>query len=513
MNDVAGDCKLSEAESKGYFIKPPDYINAILSGEEFFIQFQRFTPEIDSILIKIIHRFLEQHDILFIKDSVISITKELVNNAVKANLKRLFFNIKGLDMNVQKNYREGMDEFREAVFQTEDNDIIKSLEGSRFVVRVNFSCKNNYLHISVINNNPIIEAEMNKIKARINKAYMYTDMSEAFDDVLDDSEGAGLGLIMASMLVKNCGLPRDAFSISRTEKLTSITLSIPQNMSTQEARHRIAEEILKEIDQIPAIPDNIRDIRLLCRDPKSDFKVIAAAISRDPGLAASIIKLSNTAAYITSGRIDTIDEAVKIIGLKGINTLLIATGVMKIVETRYKKFEVVWSDSYKRAFYAQLISRKKNPVSKTGDQVYLSALLADIGKIVLLTINPELSEKIMEISGFKGLTDLSLLEEISLGTSHSSLGALICKKWNFNESLTTTVELHHAPHRSPEIYRELIYTVYLADVFVEIEKNRYRFEIVNDDVLKFFDLSGAKAFSQYHDSLKDAYRDRDKINP
>jgi HD-like signal output (HDOD) protein len=501
---------LSAIESKGFFIKPPDYIKAITAGEDFFIQFQKLTPEIDALIIKIIHRFLEQYDLLFYKNTVIAITRELINNGIKANLKRLYFEIKGFNINDRYGYRAGMENFKEHVFQNEDNDVIRTIEGSKYVVRVNFSQKNGNLHITIINNNPIIDPELNKIKARINKAYTYTDMSEAFMDVLDDSEGTGLGLIMALMLLKNSGLPRESFSISKTEKLTSITLTLPTNLSTPEMQSRITEEILNEINEIPAIPDNVREIWLLCRDPKSDISDISKAISRDPGLTASIIKLANSAAYVTSERINTIDEAVKIIGLKGINTLLIATGVIKIVESKYKRYEAIWQDSYKRAFYSQIIARIKPSTAKIGDQAYLAALLADIGKIVLLSINPDLSSKIREISGFKGMTDSNLIEEISLGISHSSLAALICKKWNFNEALTSAVKLHHAPHRAPEPLRDLIFTVYLADAFVEIENDKYRFEIINDDVLRHFKLENPADFTAFHNKLKDSYSGRDK---
>ncbi len=501
---------MSAIESKGFFIKPPDYIKAITTGEDFFIQFQKLAPEVDALITKIIHRFLEQYDLLFYKNTVIAITRELVNNGVKANLKRLYFEIKGFNINDRSGYREGMENFKEYVFQNEENDVTRTIEGSKYVVRVNFSRKNDNLHITVINNNPIIDPELNKIKARINKAYTYTDMSEAFMDVLDDSEGAGLGLIMTLMLLKNSGLPRESFSISKTEKLTSITLTLPSNLSTPEMQSRITEEILNEINEIPAIPDNIREIRLLCRDPKSEIRDISSAISRDPGLAASIIRLSNSAAYVTSGRINTIDEAVRIIGLKGINTLLIATGVIKVVESKYKKYEAIWKDSYKRAFYSQIIAHIKPSTAKISDQAYLAALLADIGKIVLLSINPDLSSKIREISGFKGMTDSNLIEEISLGISHSSLAGLICKRWNFNESLTSAVELHHAPHRSPAPLRDLIFTVYLADAFVEIENNKYRFEIINDDVLSHFKLEKPADFTAFHNKLKDSYSGRDK---
>ncbi len=496
---------LQNPETKNYFIKPADYIVALISGDEFYIQFQRFSSEVEAQIIKIIHRYLEQYDLLFHKDTIISIIKELINNAIKANLKRLYFESCDLNINDVKNYRAGMETFKDDVFQAGHEDLISSLDGSKYIVRVTFSSKNNKININVINNIPMLNSELDKIKARVNKAYKYKDMSEAFTDVLDDSEGAGLGLIMALMLLKNSGFPKDSFRISRNENMTSVYLSIPYNVTSPESHFKITEEILKEIEEIPSLPDNVKEIRLLCRNPESTIKDISSAISRDPGLTASIIKLSNSAGYVTMNRIETIEESVKVIGIRGINTLLIATGVQKVVETRYKRFETIWNDSYKRAFYAQSIIKKKNKTMKLGDQVYLAALLSDIGKIVMLSLDLELLNKLKTIAGFKGMADSSLIEEISLGISHSSLGALICKKWNFNESLTRTIELHHRPHRAPAELKTLIYTVYLADAFVEIENSKFRFEISDDDVLQYFNITEKNTFEEFHSSLKDKY--------
>lgn len=496
------------ADSKDYFIKPDDYQKTLIAEENFFIQFQRFTQDVDSQIIKIIHRVLEHYDLLFHKDTIISIVKELINNAVKANLKRLHFETSGLNINDSNSYRQGMETFKDTVFQSNESDMIKSLQGSKYMVRVSFSSANDMLSISVINNNPILESELNKIRSRVSKAYKYQDITEAFTDVLDDSEGAGLGLIMALMLLKNSGFPQNVFTIGRNENLTSVNITIPRKIITSEIHFKVTEEILKEIEDIPALPDNIKEIRTLIKDQNSEIRDISKAIARDPGLTASIMKLANSAGYVTVNRLETIDEAVKIIGIKGINTLLIATGVQKVVETRYKRYETVWNDSYKRAFYAQLITRRINENSKLGDQVYLSALLADIGKIVMLSLENDMIEKIKRINGFKGMLDSNLIEEISLGISHSSLGGLICKKWNFNESLIKTIELHHRPHRAEDNIKNLIYTVYLADIFVEIENNKFRFEIVDDSVLDFFRLKDKKKFEEYHLSLKEAYNNK-----
>ena len=185
-----------------------------------------------------------------------------------------------------------------------------------------------------------------------------------------------------------------------------------------------------------------------------------------------------------------------------------ATGVQKVVESRYKKFEAIWNDSYKRAFYAQNIIKLKSKDSRLADQVYLAALLADIGRIVMLSLHSDLFNKLKKIAGYKGLEDSSLLEEITLGISHSSLGAMICKKWNFNDSLTKTIELHHRPHRAPEELKTLIYTVYLADLLVDIENKKSRFEIADEDVLNFFSLDEKKGFDTFHNSVNKKYLSR-----
>ena len=142
------------------------------------------------------------------------------------------------------------------------------------------------------------DGELSKINARIKKAYKYRDISEAFDEVLDDSEGAGLGLIMAMMIFKNIGMPPEAFRIYRKDDLTIAAIAIPQTMDKVRTRVQIAEEILSEIEEIPAFPENIIRIQKLCANPDATIKEIAGAISLDPGLTTSILKLANSAGYI-----------------------------------------------------------------------------------------------------------------------------------------------------------------------------------------------------------------------
>jgi HD-like signal output (HDOD) protein len=495
---------LSANEQKNYSIHPSDYKKAIATEADFYLQFHSLSPEIEGIIIKCIHRYLEHYDLNYLKNEIINIVKELINNAIKANLKRIYFSVNDMDISKTEDYRKGMETFKQEIYETDNNEYLDKLEKSRLVVRVSFKTTKHNLFINVINNVPILDWELSKITARIKKAYKYNDIAEAFDEVLDESEGAGLGLIMAMMIFKNMGMRPDGFRIYRKNRLTIAAIAIPQTMERIQSRKQIAEEILREVEEIPAFPENILKIQKLCSNPDAPIREIAHGISLDPGLTTSILKLANTAGYITLKKTETIEDAVKIIGLKGINALLLATGVRKVIDQRYKRSESVWMDSYKRASYAQGIALQFNS-TKISHIVYLAALLSEIGYIVMLSLKPKLFKRLQEIAGFKGIENSDLIEEISLGISHSSMGGMILKKWNFNETLIKTIEFHHRPHMAPDNLKQLIYMVYLADCMVEIDKGRFRYEFIDEDVVEYFHMTEKSSFDKLHKILREIY--------
>jgi len=136
-------------------LNPPNFKEAIRNGEDFYIQFSLMSPLVEEHLIKVLHRELENYDILYMKDMLLTVLKELINNAVKANAKRLFFRKKGLDIRKKEEYRSGMDTFKEEVF-SEESSILKELPEAKLVVRVFFKVLPENLRISIINNIPIL---------------------------------------------------------------------------------------------------------------------------------------------------------------------------------------------------------------------------------------------------------------------------------------------------------------------------------------------------------------------
>ncbi len=496
---------MENTEELPIILDPPDYKKAFEKNKTFSIQFPFYTPDVEIVFMKILNRFLGRHNLLYMKDMLITVIRELITNAVKANFKRLYFMQKNLNIENIDDYRTGMENFKHEVYG-KDSNFLEQFKDNKLDlhVRVTFDSGTDSLKLSILNNTRILGEELKKIRARIKKAYSYRDLSDAFDDVLDDSEGAGLGLIIAMMLFKNANLPEDTFSISSVKGGTVTTIKLPPKAEQLPVHKKIAEEILKEVEKIPSFPENILEIQRLCGNPESTIREIADRIKMDPGLTTAILKLANSAGFITLKKTKTIEEAIMLIGLKTVNMLLLATGAQKIIESRYKKAEDIWKNSYRTAFYANQIALKKKH-SRLGELAYLSTLLADIGKIVLLSIKPEITGKIQEIAGNKENISSNILEEITIGIDHATLGSLICRHWNFDDMLVQVIEYHHRPYLASPKNRMLMDIVNLAYHFSEIEDRKSRFETIDDELLEKFDLKEKNDFIEFHDRLKNAY--------
>jgi HD-like signal output (HDOD) protein len=60
--------------------------------------------------------------------------------------------------------------------------------------------------------------------------------------------------------------------------------------------------------------------------------------------------------------------------------------------------------------------------------------------------------------------------------NHSELGALIAEKWNFPDKLVVAIRYHHDPDAAPYDCKDLVDTVYLANMFCEYENKNISFD-------------------------------------
>ncbi|MDR0390169.1 MAG: HDOD domain-containing protein [Spirochaetaceae bacterium] len=232
-------------------------------------------------------------------------------------------------------------------------------------------------------------------------------------------------------------------------------------------------------------------VQKLINDPKAEMTDIARQISMDPALTADLLKIVNSAQYMLAKKVDSIAEAVKMVGIRGIKNLLFSYGTQKVLGDDTSDKKALWEHSYRTAFYAFNLIKNFRKDNNLLDDVYVGGILHDMGKIVFANVHPDLLNKIKEFCVEKNLP-ASTLEDLVAGMNHAEIGALIAEKWNFPESLAASIRFHHDPLSAPQEYKELVQTVYLANMFCEYEKGNVFFDQFEEEVLNDYNITSKK---------------------
>ena len=463
---------------------------AIQSGIPLTITTFTLPREIEVYIEQVITVFLRLLEQEKLKDYVVYCIQELTVNAKKANTKRIYFTERGLELSNPSDYKEGMAHFKENTLSNIAHYLQLQKEKGLYI-KVILQIKNNIIYIEVRNNVVITKTELIRIHDKLARSRKYNSMDDALAQVLDDSEGAGLGLVILILMLKKMGLDEDCFDILGTEKETIARLIVPLDKTRMENLSALSATIVDSISSLPQFPENIMLVQRLINDPKSEMADIARQISMDPALTADLLKIVNSAQYMLSKKVDSIAEAVKMVGMRGIKNLLYSYGTQKILGDDSHDKRTLWEHSYKAAFYAFNLVKNFRKDRNLLDDVYVGGILHDMGKIIFSTVHPDLLSKIKGFCFDRGLP-ASTFEDFAAGMNHAEIGARIAEKWNFPEGLVACIRYHHDPESAPKEYRDLVDTVYLANIFCLMEKGDVNFDQFESAVLERFGIVSKK---------------------
>jgi putative nucleotidyltransferase with HDIG domain len=466
---------------------------AIKAGLPLTVTTYTLPKEIEIYLEQVIEVFLKHTNRVNLKDYVVYCVQELVVNAKKANTKRVYFMEHDLDINDPEDYKQGMENFKEETFNKIDY-YLQLQKKKGLYIKVILQIKRDVIYIEIRNNAPATKMEQIRIHDKMARARQYNSMDDALTSVLDDSEGAGLGIVILVLMLKKIGLEDEAFSIKTEEKETIASISIPLDAAMMENFSALSKAIVEDINSLPQFPENILLVQKLISDPGSDMISIARQISMDPALTGDLLKIVNSAQYMLSKKVENISDAVKMVGIKGIKNLLYSYGTQKVLGDDTVDKKQLWEHSYKTAFYAyNLVKNFKNDTVLL-DDVYIGGILHDMGKIIFSNVHPELLNKIKTFSAERNLPS-STFEDLSAGMNHAELGALVAEKWNFPSRLVAAIRYHHEPDAVPEDLKNMVDAVYLANMFCEYEDNNASFDQFDASALENYGLDSKKKFN------------------
>lgn len=438
-------------------------------------------------------------------DYLVYCLNELATNAKKANTKRVYFKEKGLDINNPEDYAKGMENFKKDTLANITHYLQKQRD-ERLFIKVIYQARNNKIKLEVRNNSPLTVEEYKRIHDKLCRAQVYTSMDAVLENIVDETEGAGLGLVIMLLMLHKVGLTDDGYQVLVEGDETVVHLELPFSEKTQAEFEELTQELIKLIEELPSFPENIMRINALISSSDSTMASIASAISNDVALTADLLKLVNSAAFRPVNKVQNIEDAVKMVGLQGVKNLLFSLGSMKVLGENTDDTRQMWNHAYRVAFYTYHLARQfYNQNKQVIADAYVCGLLHDIGKIVFVTAHKSVMNQLANVSASKNIP-FEVIEKMFSGANHEIIGQKIAEKWNFPSQIVSCIRYHHEPELVEEDdCKTLVELVYLADRLCFLQSGELEFYQISKAILERFKIDSEEKLQEISAKLAENF--------
>lgn len=244
------------------------------------------------------------------------------------------------------------------------------------------------------------------------------------------------------------------------------------------------EKINETLKSVRPIPQVALKILRLINEPEYDIRHLASEIKKDQIISARTLQLCNTAFFNRRGSIDSLEDAIIILGQDAIIKSVISVCVRQFFSQPKSSYSLCQGDLYHHALGTAIICERlaaKKGISHPAS-AYTAGLLHDIGKIVLdQHMPPESSlfyKKMREQP-----SGIIIAEKRILGIDHCEAGAYLAAAWELPETLECCIKYHHFPEKS-ENRCPMVHIVHIADFLMERFYTGMEIELIDIKRLK-----------------------------
>ncbi len=210
-----------------------------------------------------------------------------------------------------------------------------------------------------------------------------------------------------------------------------------------EGHGRRLTQAFEALEAFPALAASRSKVLKVVGEEHSALGDVAAAVESDVALVIAVLRLSNRLGKGNSGRISSVPAAVEVLTPTGVEALVSRTAVFDFFERT-----PVWDLVPERfRLHAVATQRAADRVAQAcdypeRDELLVSALLHDIGKLVLVYAYPGFPDQVHE--GARTPEEKVHCERRELGVDHALVGGVLARRWGLPKRLASAIESHHS---------------------------------------------------------------------
>lgn len=203
------------------------------------------------------------------------------------------------------------------------------------------------------------------------------------------------------------------------------------------------KQILERLGQLPVLPMVVQEVIRSLADPDADAVALGHQIGQDPVLGARLLRVANSAFYGLSRQVATPHDAIMVMGLSQVRSLVLASGLAHALPQHKGGLDrrKHWQRSFRVATTAQALARR---LRRPADAAFTAGMLHNIGELVLDVCLPEAYAAARQASSSRGIP-LRQAEQAALGFDHTEVGAEVARHWKLPDVIEHAIRHCHDP--------------------------------------------------------------------
>ncbi len=240
------------------------------------------------------------------------------------------------------------------------------------------------------------------------------------------------------------------------EPVPHAPIGFPAVMSMSPVRTLDPAAVAAEFGDLPTLAPVAVEVLRLTDDDAATLDDIALAIRNDPGLAGQLLKVANSPMYGMGGEVASLSRAASILGLRTVKLLSLSFAV--VASTNGSNGDaLIWRRTLAASALSQTIANRFD--RRLVDEVFISSLLANIGRLALLN-DPDYRAA---NRGAGGWLDAPSENEL-VGTTSDLVTAEILDLWGLPTHIAEAIRYRSEPTTADGIAREVARMLHIADV-------------------------------------------------
>jgi len=243
------------------------------------------------------------------------------------------------------------------------------------------------------------------------------------------------------------------------------------------------QQLAQEVEKLFSLPDVAIRLNDLIGQPNTTTQELVEVVQLDAGIAATVLRLANSAWYGLPSMVDSISRAITLIGQKALRDLVMSTSVIttfKGISSEFVDMRDFWDNSVTCGVVTRNLAQKCG--SREAERMFLAGLLHKVGRLAFYASRPVQYRQVLQEQN-NGEVAIVAAEEAVFGFNYAELGAALLRAWRVPAALDEVIEYQLNPLQAPNHSKEAAIVHVAGDIAYHMAPDiKARFELGEYDL-------------------------------